>query len=132
MAEDSYRPYFMKNSPFQILSTPLLCRLQPPRPLLFFLSCLISLMGDHATFDVFFYLMILWIYAYEALVPNYKKDLAMYFTQQSVKSCKVWHIMGFLLVLWFDITHTHTHTHTHTDTHTHTNTHMQRHKANPG
>ena len=29
---------------------------------------------------------------------------------------------GFLLVLWFDITHTNTHTHTHTHTHIHKDT----------
>ena len=34
---------------------------------------------------------------------------------------------GFLLVLWFDITHTNTHTHTHTHTHTYTKTQTKAH-----
>ena len=39
-------------------------------------------MGDHATFDVLFYLMLLRIYTYRAFVPLYQKGLAVYFMKQ--------------------------------------------------
>ena len=42
---------------------------QPPPPLRFLLSCFFAWMGDRATLYVLFYLMILWIYACQALVP---------------------------------------------------------------
>ena len=45
------------------------CRLQPTPPLLFLLSCFFGWMGDHTTFDVLFYLMILWIYTCWTLGP---------------------------------------------------------------
>ena len=55
---------------FQILSTPSFpCRLQPPPPFLFQLSCFFRLMGDRATFGVAFYVMILWMYTCGALGP---------------------------------------------------------------
>ena len=44
----------------QILSTlppPLPCHLQPLPPLFFLLPCFFGRVGDHATFDVLFYLM---------------------------------------------------------------------------
>ena len=47
--------------PFLLLPS-LPCHLQPPHPLFFLLSCFFGRMGDHATFDVLFYLMIKWIY----------------------------------------------------------------------
>ena len=102
------------------MKTPLYC-LPPlpffqfcptPPPLLFLLSCFFGWMSDHATFDVLFYLMITWIYTCRALVLQYQKDLDVCFLQQGIKFTEVWHIMCFLLVLWFDITHTNTQTHT--------------------
>ena len=42
--------------------------LQLPPPLLFLLPCFFDWMGDCTTFDVLFYLLILWIYTYGALV----------------------------------------------------------------
>ena len=69
-------PYFIKTLLyylrliFQILSNPLFpVRLQPPRPLLILLSCFFGWMGDRATFDVLFYLMIPWIYRCWVLWP---------------------------------------------------------------
>ena len=46
------------------------------------------------------------------------KDVAVYFTQQGVKFCKVWHIMVFFsgTLVWY---HTHTYTRKHKYTHTH-------------
>ena len=41
----------------------------PPPPLLFLLPFLFGWMGNHATSDVLFYLMIIWIYTCQALVP---------------------------------------------------------------
>ena len=40
------------------------------------------------------------------------EQLCSVFMQKGVKFTEVWHIMCFLLVLWFDITNTHTHKHT--------------------
>ena len=88
-------------------SPPLPCHLQPPPPLFFLLSCFYGWMGYHATFDVLFYLMIIWIYTYQALVPCYQKELDVCFMQQGAKFTEVWHTQcGFLLVLWFDINYT--------------------------
>ena len=59
---------------------PLLpCHLQPLPPLFFLLSCFFGWMGDHCTFGLLFYLMIIWIYICLALVPWYQKDLDMCF-----------------------------------------------------
>ena len=59
-------PYIAYSSFFKFCPTPppppLPCRLQPQPPLLFLLSYFFDWMGDHATFGVLFYLMILWIY----------------------------------------------------------------------
>ena len=59
-------PYFKKTPP--TLATPFSNSVQPPRhlpchlqiapPLLFLLPCLFCWMGNHITFDVLFYLMI--------------------------------------------------------------------------
>ena len=45
--------------------------------------------GDHATFDLPFYLRIIWIYTYQALVPYYQKDLDVCFMQQGLKFTEV-------------------------------------------
>ena len=63
-------------------------RLQSSPPLLF-LPCFFGRMGDRATFDVLFYLMILLIYTCQTLVPQYQKDLAMCFMQQDVSFTEV-------------------------------------------
>ena len=55
-------------SPFFKFWPVLLHHLQPPALLLFLLSCFFYWMGDRATFDVLFYLMILWIYKFLNLV----------------------------------------------------------------
>ena len=44
--------------------------LQPPPWLFFLLSCFFGWIVDHTTFDVPFYLMIIWIYIKWALVPE--------------------------------------------------------------
>ena len=41
----------------------------PPSPLFFLLSCFFDWMGDHATFHLLFYLMMLWNYTCRVLVP---------------------------------------------------------------
>ena len=50
-------PTFLKFHP-----TPFSRCFQPSPPLLFLMSCSFDLMGDSATFDVLFHLIILWIY----------------------------------------------------------------------
>ena len=83
-------------------------------------------MGDHATFDVLFYLLIIWIYACQALLPWYQKDLDVDFMQQGIKFTEVSHIMWFFagtLILY------HTHKHTQhiqgpVDWHTHINIYL--------
>ena len=70
-----------------IPSPSLPCHLQPRPQLFFLLSCFFGWMGDHATFDVLFYLMIIW--------PWYQKDLDVCFMQQGVRFTEVWHIMWF-------------------------------------
>ena len=92
--------------------SPLLpCHLQPPPQLFFLLSCFFDWLGDHATFDVLFYLMLTWIYAFQALVPRYENDLDMCFMQQGIRFTEVWHIMWFFIgtLIWY---HKHTTTHT--------------------
>ena len=70
-------PFFFKFCPCP--SPPLPCHLQPPPHLFFLLSCFFGWMGDHTTFDVLFYLMIIWIYTWQALVRWYRKDLDVCF-----------------------------------------------------
>ena len=118
-------PLFYEDPPILLTPTPVSnfvqpslplspnpCHLHPPHQGFFLLSCFFCWMGDHATFDVLFYLMIIWIYTCQASVPYYQKDLDVYFMQQGVKSTVVWHIVWFFtgtLILY----HTHTHMHTH-------------------
>ena len=52
-------------------------------------------MGYYATFDMLFYLIIIWIYICRALVPWYQKELYVCFMQQSAKFTEDWHIMWF-------------------------------------
>ena len=69
-------------------------------------------MGDHATLEVLFYL-ILWIYTCRAMVLDVY-DLDVCFIQQGVKFTEVWHMWFFASALtWY---HTQEHTHTHKDT----------------
>ena len=44
--------------------------LSAPPPLFFLLLRFFGWMGDHSTFDVLFYLMIIWIYTCQAFVPE--------------------------------------------------------------
>ena len=78
------------------------------------MSCYFDWRGDGATFDVLFYLMILWIHKCGTVLPYYQKDLDVYFTQQGINFTEVWYIMWFFAytLIWYH-THTHTHTHTH-------------------
>ena len=82
-----------------------------PPQLFFLLSCFFDWLGDHATFDVLFYLMLTWIYTFQALVPRYENDLDMCFMQQGIRFTEVWHIMWFFIgtLIWY---HKHTTTHT--------------------
>ena len=98
---------------FQILPNPLPSSLPlTSTPLLFLLSCFSRSMGDYATFDVLICLMVFWVHKCRALVPLSLSTRRTFlcFMQQGIKSTDVWHIMWFLLVLWFDITYTETHT----------------------
>ena len=115
------------NAPI-LLIPPLPCHLQPPPPLLLLLLCFFGWMGDHATFDVLFYLMIIWIYTCQALVPWYQKDLDVCFMQQGVRFTEVWHMWFFTDTLML-LSHTQTQKHTqHTqgpvDWHTHINIYL--------
>ena len=98
-------PYIAYPLFFKSVKPPFPCRLQPPSPLLFLLPCFFNWMGDWATFDVVFHLMIPRLYLCR---------LRTFVSEGS------WCM--FLLVIWFNITHTNKHTHTHTHTHTHKKT----------
>ena len=111
--------YVMKTAPqysllhlFKFCSTLLSCFLQPLPQLLFLISCFFDWLGDRATFDMLFHLMILWIYKCRALVPQYHNNLDMYSMQQDVKFTEVWHIIWFFAstLIWY---HTHIHTKIH-------------------
>ena len=78
--------------------TPLPHCFKPSPPLLFLMPCFFNWMGDCATFDVLFHLMILWIYNCWALAPT-RHQIYWGLT----------HNVVFFLVPLFDITHTHTH-----------------------
>ena len=113
---------------FQILCNPLSPNsLSPPTSTPTVLSVVLFLLakwvGDHATFDVLFYLMIIWNYTCQALVPWYQKDLDVCFMQQGVRFTEVWHNVIFY---WYSNlilqTHKHTqHTQGPVDWHTHIN-----------
>ena len=103
----AYYPFFK----FCPTSPPRLpCHLQPSPPLFFLFSFFFGWIGDHATFDVLFCVMIIWIYTCRALVPLYQKDLNVCFMQQRAKFTEVWHV--FFLYWYSDLTlHTHINTH---------------------
>ena len=100
----------LPSSFFKFCPTPsprIPCHLQPPPQLFFLLSCFFGWMGDHATFDMLFYLMIIWIYICQALVPWYQKDLDVCFMQQGVRFwCRTYNVVFYWY--WFDITNTQT------------------------
>ena len=104
----AYPPFFL------ILSTsppPLSCHLQQPPQMFFLLPCFFGWMGDHATFDVLFCL--------GTLVP-----WDVFYTTRRQVYGGLTHC-GFLLVLWFDIKHTHTkHTQRPVDWYTHINIYL--------
>ena len=114
-------PLFYEDPPILLTPTPVSnfvqpslplspnpCHLHPPHQGFFLLSCFFCWMGDHATFDVLFYLMIIWIYTCQALVPWYQKDLNVCFMQQGVRFAEVWHMCFFSGTLDFTNTQTHT------------------------
>ena len=107
-----WRPLLLLTPPssFKFCPTPsplLPCHLQSPPQLFFLLSCFFGWLSDHATFDVLIYLMIIWIYTCQALLPWYQKDLDVCFMQQGVRFTEVWHIMWFFTgtLIWY---HKHT------------------------
>ena len=113
-----------------ILPTPTIFKFCPNThhlsPHLLYLSpCFFNWMGDCITSDVLFYLMISWIYTYQALVPWCHRDLVVCFMQQGVsflRSNTVWSFASTLI--WY---HTHKgkhHTQGPIDWHTHINTHQ--------
>ena len=66
-------PFFIKTLPmFPFPSSDLLfpCCYQAPPLLLILLSCFFGWMGDRATFDVLFYLIISWMYTCWVLGPS--------------------------------------------------------------
>ena len=71
----------------------------------FLLLCFFDWIGDRTTFDVLFYLVILWIYADQDFIPEVLRRV-LYYKVSSLLRC------GFLLVLWFDITLTQKQRHT--------------------
>ena len=101
-------PYIACPNFLYFCPTPLSRRTKPSPPLLFLMSFFFDWMDHCATFNVLFYLMILWIYTCQALVPKYKDDIAMCFMQQRIRFTEVWNIMWLFLVLWFDFITTYT------------------------
>ena len=87
---------------------PVTSNLSPP-PLFILLSCFFGWMGDHTTFDVPFYLLIICIYTCRALVPYCQTNLDVCFLQQGVKFTEVWHKMWFLTGTLILLSHTQTH-----------------------
>ena len=73
-------------------------------------------MGACVTFDVLYYLMILWIHTCQTFVPQYQKDLDVCFMQQGIKFTEVWHMCFFAGTLIWYHTHRHTLKYIHTDT----------------
>ena len=69
--EDLYCLYslYCLTPSFSNFVQPRPCHLKIPPLLFFLLSSFFGWMGYHATFDVLFYLMIIWIYKCRALVP---------------------------------------------------------------
>ena len=101
-------PFFFKFFPPLL---PLHCHLQPPSWLFFLLSCFFGWIVDRTTFDVPFYLMIIWIYIYWALVPEGSWCVFVCFMQQSVKFTEFWQVMWvFTGTHSFFITYTNTQT----------------------
>ena len=76
-------------SPHSPHLAPIPYHLQTSPLLLFILSCFFGRMGDHTTFDVLLYLMILQIYTCQALVPQYQKGRDVCFMQQDINFTEV-------------------------------------------
>ena len=118
-------PYFQFCLTHPLPHSPVNSNAHPP--LFLRLTCFFGWMGDHATFDVLFYLMIIWIYTCQALAPLTRRTLMCVLCNKASSLLRPG-TCGFLLVLWFDITHTQTQTHTvHSgavDWHTHINIYL--------
>ena len=84
------------------------CHLQPQLRLLFLLSCFFGWMGDHATFDVLFYLMIAWIYTCRAWYLSTRKTLICALCKRRQVYWDLTHIVVFTgTLIWY---HTQTQT----------------------
>ena len=81
--------YIVWHSLFQILPIPTSPSTPTSTPTALSVVMFLWLNGDHTTFDLPFYLLIIWIYTYQALVRYYQKDLDMCFMQQGVKFTEV-------------------------------------------
>ena len=113
-------PYILPTPFFKFYRTyiPLLpCHIQPISPLFFLLSCFFGWMGDHATFDVLFYLRIIWIWTCRGLILSTRWTLMCVLCNKASSLMRCDTERDILPVLWFDITHKNTHTHTHTHKH---------------
>ena len=98
-----WRPPTLPTSPclFKILSTPPLaprlpCHLQPPPLLLFFLSYFFGWMGYYAKFD--------W-----CVILLREEPWCVFYAIRRQFYWGLTHFFRFLVVLWFDITHTNAH-----------------------
>ena len=89
-----WRPLYICNIPsptfFKFYWSPLASNLHPHCSF----CCLVFFdwVGGCATTDVLFYLMIVWIYTCQALVPWCQKVFDMCFMQQVVTFTETWHI----------------------------------------
>ena len=81
---------------------PLPSHFQPPHPLFFSLSCFFSWMGDHATFGVLFYLMIIWIYTCQTLVQE--GSWCVFYATRHWGYWGLTRNVLFYRFFWFDIT----------------------------
>ena len=95
---------FFRHSPL----TPIPCHLQSHPPLLFLLSCFFGWMDDHATFDVLFYLIIIWSINVKPCYFSTRRTLMSVLCSKASTLLRPDIFCGFLVVLWFDITKTNT------------------------
>ena len=79
------RPPYIASPPYSNFVQPLYLLFTTFNTLLFSIFRFFDWMGDRATFDVLFHLMLLWTYKCWALVPKYQKDLANCFTHIDTK-----------------------------------------------
>ena len=111
-------PPFFSN--FNHLPAPTSQHFQSPLPLLFLFFSFFGWMGDHATFDVLFYMMIMWICSCQVCVLCNKAS-------NLLRSDTTWFFTGTLIISHTQTEHsTHTeHTQGVVDWHTHTVIYLQ-------